>query len=75
MTELPSLSDNIEENFDMFLAHAIDTGCVWALRGEEGFALCPSVDNEETKSGVPMKLCLFRSKNLLMIGCPVCTVI
>ncbi len=47
MTELPSLSDNIEENFDMFLAHAIDTGCVWALRGEEGFALCPSVDNEE----------------------------
>lgn len=41
------LTDDIEENFDMFLAHAIDTGCVWALQSEQGFALCPSVDNEE----------------------------
>lgn len=43
----PELSDNLDENFDMFLAHALDTGCVWALQSEEGFALCPSVDNDE----------------------------
>jgi len=41
------LSDDLEENFERFIAEAVDTGCVWALEGREGFALCPSVDNEE----------------------------
>lgn len=47
MTETYTLSDDPEDNFDLFLANAIDTGCVWALENSEGFALCPSVDNEE----------------------------
>ena len=42
-----ALTDDLEENFDLFIAHAIDTGCVWALESDEGFALCPSVDNDE----------------------------
>lgn len=47
MSENVSLTDDLEENFDVFIADAIDTGCVWALEGDDGFALCPSVDNEE----------------------------
>jgi len=41
------LGDDLDENYDRFIAEAIDTGCVWALEGEEGFALCPSVNNED----------------------------
>ncbi|WP_370981042.1 DUF2750 domain-containing protein [Agaribacterium sp. ZY112] len=41
------LSDDFDQNYDQFIAEAIDLGCVWALEGEEGFALCPSVENEE----------------------------
>jgi len=47
MTEVEALSDDVDENFDVFIADAVETGCVWALQSEEGFALCPSVDNEE----------------------------
>lgn len=47
MTELASLSGDFDANFDLFIAEAIATGCVWALEAEEGFALCPSVDNED----------------------------
>ncbi len=47
MSDQYTLSDDVEDNFDLFIANAIDTGCVWALKSEEGFALCPSVDNEE----------------------------
>ena len=45
MTE--PLSDDLDQNYDQFIAEAIDLGCVWALEGEDGFALCPSVDNDE----------------------------
>ena len=41
------LSQNSEENFDRFIVEAIETGCVWALEGEEGFALCPSEKNDD----------------------------
>lgn len=47
MSEQLKLSDDLEENFERFIVEAIDTGCVWALEGPEGFALCPSVENEE----------------------------
>ena len=40
-SQLP-LSDNLEENLDRLVVEAIETGCVWALEGPEGFALCPS---------------------------------
>ena len=40
--ECIELESDIEENFDLFIEDAIATGCVWALEGEDGFALCPS---------------------------------
>ncbi|WP_096085472.1 DUF2750 domain-containing protein [Agaribacterium haliotis] len=41
------LGDDFEENYDRFIAEALDTGCVWGLEGDDGFALCPSVENDE----------------------------
>lgn len=52
MTEL-LLSDNLDENFARFLSEAEDTGCVWGLEGEEGFALCPS-NVSETVDVMPL---------------------
>jgi hypothetical protein len=45
--EIEELSEDFDENYELFIADALDTGCVWALEGEEGFALCPSVDSED----------------------------
>jgi len=45
--EIAVLGDDIEQNYDAFIEDALATGCVWALEGADGFALCPSVDNEE----------------------------
>lgn len=47
MNDQVTLGDDIDENFDLFLAEALGTGCVWTLEGDDGFALCPSVDNDE----------------------------
>jgi hypothetical protein len=41
------LSENVEENLDRFIVEALETGCVWGLEGPEGFALCPSEDNDD----------------------------
>ncbi len=43
-----SLSTDIEDNYDLFIADAINTGCVWGLEGEEGWALCASQQYDET---------------------------
>jgi hypothetical protein len=40
------LGDNFDENYAQFIEDAIATGCVWGLESDEGFALCPSVDND-----------------------------
>jgi len=45
--ECIELESDIEENFDLFIEDAISTGCVWALEGEDGFALCPSEENPD----------------------------
>lgn len=37
-----SLSDDFEDNCARFLPECAEQGCVWALEGEEGFALCES---------------------------------
>lgn len=42
-----SLSEDFDENYDRFIDEAMDTGCVWALEGEQGFALCQSMSNDE----------------------------
>ena len=41
------LGEDFDENYQRFISEAFATGCVWGLEGEEGFALCPSVDNSE----------------------------
>jgi len=51
MSEELSTSEGLGEDFDRnyatFLSEAVATGCVWGLENDEGFAVCPSVDNEE----------------------------
>ncbi|VUD59043.1 hypothetical protein TDB9533_02576 [Thalassocella blandensis] len=47
MQQEESLSDDFDENYDRFIDEAIATGCVWGLESDEGWALCPSVSNEE----------------------------
>lgn len=42
MSESNPLSQDLDENYDRFLAEAESTGCLWALEGEEGFTICPS---------------------------------
>lgn len=37
-----SLSDDIDQNYNLFIEEAITTGCVWGLEGPEGWALCDS---------------------------------
>ena len=41
------LSDDVDENYDRFIEEAIETGCVWGLESDEGWALCPSVSSDE----------------------------
>lgn len=45
MAEL--LSDDFDINYDRFLEEAIETGCVWGLESDEGWALCPSEFNPD----------------------------
>ncbi len=39
--------DDLEANYERFIAEVVETGIVWGLENEDGWALCPSVDNEE----------------------------
>lgn len=41
------LGDDFDENFDLFVEEALATGCVWGLESEHGWAICPSVTNDE----------------------------
>ncbi|TVZ37466.1 uncharacterized protein DUF2750 [Alteromonadaceae bacterium 2753L.S.0a.02] len=41
------LGEDFDENYDQFIADAIATGCVWGLENSEGWALCPSLNNDE----------------------------
>ena len=44
---IETLSDDLDANYDLFIDDAISTGCVWGLESEEGWALCPSVNNDD----------------------------
>jgi len=46
-TAVDHLGEDFDENYDIFIAEALDTGCVWGLENEEGWALCPSLTNDE----------------------------
>ncbi len=41
------LGDDFDHNYARFLSEAMATGCVWGLESDEGFAVSPSVENEE----------------------------
>jgi hypothetical protein len=41
------LGDDLDENYERFLAEAIATGCVWGLESDQGWALCPANQNPE----------------------------
>ncbi len=41
-----SLGDDLDANYDRFLEEALATGCVWGLENEEGWAVCPSIEND-----------------------------
>lgn len=44
---MPADHEALDNVYQQFIADALATGCVWALEGEEGFALCPSTGNED----------------------------
>ncbi|SMF60959.1 Protein of unknown function [Alteromonadaceae bacterium Bs31] len=44
--ENEQLSEDFEQNYDQFIVEAMGTGCVWGLENAEGWALCPSVYND-----------------------------
>lgn len=41
------LGEDFDHNYARFLSEAMATGCVWGLESDEGFAVSPSVENEE----------------------------
>lgn len=42
------LTDDIDNNYRLFFNDAVNTGCVWALQSEEGWAQCGSEKYTET---------------------------
>ncbi|MDO8909271.1 MAG: DUF2750 domain-containing protein [Pseudohongiella sp.] len=44
-----SLGDNEDANYELFLTQVQQTGLVWGLYGEDGWAICPSVEFEDTE--------------------------
>lgn len=41
------LSEDFDDNYELFIEEALATGCVWGLENSEGWALCPSLKNED----------------------------
>lgn len=42
-----SVGEELDEIYEAFIQQSIGTGCVWGLEGEEGWALCPSANNDD----------------------------
>ncbi len=45
--DLLALSDDFDENYAIFLGDAIETGCLWGLESDDGWALCPSEASDD----------------------------
>jgi hypothetical protein len=43
------LGEDEDANYELFLDQVQQTGEVWGLHSEEGWAICPSVEYEETE--------------------------
>ena len=44
-----TLGDNEEANYELFLSQVQQTGQIWGLYGEDGWAICPSIEFEDTE--------------------------
>ncbi len=42
-----SVGDELDEVYDAFIENSLETGCIWGLEGEDGWALCPSAHSED----------------------------
>ncbi len=42
------LSDDPEHNYELFITEVLEKGQVWGLKNDEGWALCDSIEFEET---------------------------
>lgn len=42
------LGDNEDDNYRLFLTQVHQSGQIWGLYSEEGWAVCPSIEYEET---------------------------
>ncbi len=45
---MDALSEDFEENYNRFIVDAVETGCVWGLEDDNGWALCASVKYKES---------------------------
>ncbi len=46
---IPSaLTDDEEANYDLFIDRILDTGQIWGLKAADGWAVCPSLEFENT---------------------------
>ena len=43
-----ALTDDEEANYDLFISRIQETGLVWGLKAEDGWAVCPSLEFEKT---------------------------
>jgi hypothetical protein len=44
-----TLGDNEDTNYELFIDQVQQTGLVWGLYGDDGWAICPSVEFEDTE--------------------------
>jgi hypothetical protein len=42
------LTDNPDANYELFIDQVLASGLVWGLKSEDGWAVCPSIEFEET---------------------------
>ncbi|MCB1649912.1 MAG: DUF2750 domain-containing protein [Gammaproteobacteria bacterium] len=43
-----TLGDDEEANYDLFISRILETGKVWGLKADDGWAVCPSLEFEDT---------------------------
>ncbi|MCB1664865.1 MAG: DUF2750 domain-containing protein [Pseudomonadales bacterium] len=43
-----ALGEDEEANYDLFIARILETGKVWGLKADDGWAVCPSLEFEST---------------------------
>ncbi len=47
-TNTSALTDDEEANYDLFIDQIQQTGQVWGLKADDGWAVCPSLEFEKT---------------------------